>query len=160
MLAVAVLTRPPNEPESADAPLIQLIGSLSSNLIDASATSVLLVPSCATSASRVRTKLADVTLSFQLTTVTLHAALRAVSPNTETDVDKLPEAVKALMMAAGFDQRLSVSDVGRYFSLYRGIHAAVAARYAHERLGADAVLVLRPEAYLWKPLRLSELLRP
>lgn len=173
-LSVAVVSHSPNEPSAADASLIQLLLSLGDNLLDASTAKLLLVPSCSAVLQRLTPQLAahHQISALNAQVVLFGDALRKVSPQLATDVDRLPETIKSLMITASqakaaafpggkdkpWDERLSVYDVGRYFSLYRTIHQAVAVRYATTVLDASSVLLLKPEAYLWKPVNLADLI--
>ena len=172
-LAVAVVTNSPDEPAAGDASLIQLLLSLSVNLLDASTSKLLLVPSCSAVDQRLRVALGmhSEISALGIHTVVLGDVLRKVSPQLTLDIDRIPEMIKAWMITASqaraaaspgkekpWDERLSVYDVGRYFSLYRTIHQAAAVRFAMTQMDASAVLVLKPNSYLWKPLHLSDLI--
>ena len=174
-LAVAVVSHPPDEPAAGDASLVQLLLSLAANLIVDGQTSVLFMPSCPAVAQRVQpllTARAQQLDALPMTTVVFDDALLKISPEVQVaTIDNLPATIKSIMIAASqakaaasapgwekpWDKSLSVSDVGRYSALYRSLQEAVAVRYAMMEMEAHSVLVLKPESYLWKPARLSEL---
>ena len=83
-------------------------------------------------------------------------ALRAVSPTSTADLDQIPEMFRQRMQAARpatwGPKQLHVRDLGRYTSLYRSIHQAVAVRYAHRVLGVRpnvTVLDLNYMQFTW-----------
>ena len=164
ILAIAILSRPPDEP-LADATIRQLLRSLAHNLIDASTVPVFVVPSSDRLASELRPKLdADkaIVALRKMECIALPAALAAVAPSSTLNIFELPETMKRRMIAAkpnSWDEKLSVQDVPRYGSLFRGMHTAIATRYAHVVRGAVSVLILTPESYLWKPTSVQTLLR-
>ncbi|KAL1511095.1 hypothetical protein AB1Y20_005917 [Prymnesium parvum] len=157
---LALVGRPPHEPP-ADTLIAQLCASLAANLHHAPSHPLLLVPSTAAAATRLRQLAAAHAPSLRPTVVSLPHALRLVSPRSSVDLDRLPEALRQRMHAArpAWGGKLHVRDVGRYTSLHRAIHQAVAVRYATRVLGCEVVLLLRPESYLWRRVGLAALVR-
>lgn len=161
-MAIAIVGRPPAGP-TGESTLVQLLLSLAVNLLDASNHRTLVVPANPTALARLRPLLAarpELT-ALRLVMLDLLTGLRTVSPSCAVDLEALPETFQRLLHEAkpdAWSTRVNVKDIGRYTSLYRSIHAAVALRYATRELGAEAVLLLRPESYLWRPVSLPQLL--
>ena len=161
-LGIAVVGRPPAA-STGEVALVQTLLSLAINLADAASRSLLVVPSSDDAVTRLQPLIAERLPALRPKLISLTNALRAVSPTSTADLDQIPEMFRQRMQAARpatwGPKQLHVRDLGRYTSLYRSIHQAVAVRYAHRVLGVETVLLLRPEAYLWRRVGLADLLR-
>ena len=158
---VVVVGRPPTE-DGGEPTLLQLLLSLAANLADAATAPVLVVPSTVASAAKLQQLLTARPAALpRLSSVPFPDVLRAVAPGTSADLDRIPETFAERMMAAkpGTWKTVPTYDIGRYTGTWRSVLQATAVRYAMSRLGADSVLLLRQEAYLWKRTRLSELMQ-
>lgn len=155
---MVVVGRPPNDPAST--PVLQLLRSLETNLRELPSLPLLLLPSTHHDALQLTSLVAAKMPTLQTTVLPLSRAIRIVSPSSRTDIDRIPEMLRRRMLAArsAWAAKLHVRDIGRYTSLYRSIHQAVAVRYATRILGCESVLLLRPEAYLWRRVSIQELL--
>ena len=159
-LGVAIVGHPPTSAGSGELALMQTLMSLAANL-DAPSYSLLIVPSSDDAVLRLRPIIAERLPTLRLSLISLARALRAVSPTSTAALNQIPEMFKERMQTArpALWKQVHVRDVGRYTSLYRSIHQAVAVRYAHRVLGVEVLLLLRPEAYLWRRASLADLLR-
>ncbi|KAL1519777.1 hypothetical protein AB1Y20_023285 [Prymnesium parvum] len=119
--------------------LAQWFLTIEENVVDADACALLVVTSSEAEATKLRKLLRESyaarlpRVMQQLSIVDFHSALRHLSPATSKPVPP-------------------TKDVGRYGRLYICTKKFVAARWAHEVLNAEHVLVTDNEAYIWKPL--------
>lgn len=142
-MAIAAVTYPQHF-----AVLRQFFLSLTFNLQDALSSAFLIVTSASSEVAGLQGAFVS---ELSLRVLKLHicgfqTVVDTVSPGTIAKVDRLP------MDASMSHHR------GSYGTFYICMKKAFAARFALTQMGAERVLVTDSEAYLWKPIRLQDLI--